>query len=182
MSSCETDFCDKFYKKMWKKNPFVIYSRTYKKKYNAQLRKDATKRWKRDRVTCISRYCNPTCKDTLITEKKDTPAMKKEFKEYLDYMSDSLANRKATTKDLDNYKKTVRKMVKKYNPPLENGFYKGLLSSEIKMLKEGGATSGCTVELHRHIKDHGLWSRFKRDMKSGSIKETAGYLVGYLLD
>ena len=168
--TCSETFCDKFYKKMLKKNPFVVVTRSLKKEFNAAQRKGATKRWKKRRDTCILHYCNPTCKNTLITEKKDTPAMKKEFKKYIDGIF-------TTSKDVNHYKKTVRKMVKKYKPPLENGFYKGLLSSEIKMLKEAGATSGCRTELHRHIKDHGLWSSFKRDLKSGSIKETLGYLL-----
>ena len=157
--------------KMLKKNPFVTVSRSLKKEFNAVQRKGATKRLKRDRDFCISRYCNPTCKDTLITEKKDTAAMKKEFKEYLDSISNSKSNRKERAKDLDNYKKTVRKMVKKYKDPLENGFYKGLSSVDIKRIKEAGATSGCTPELQRHIKDYGFYPKFMRALKTGSMPD-----------
>jgi hypothetical protein len=176
MSSCETDFCDKFYLPKLKANPFIKVTKSLKKEFNAIQRKGATRALKRDRAFCISRYCNPTCKDTLITEKKDTAAMKKEFKQHLASISFSKSNRKDEAKGLNNYKKTVRKMVKKYKDPLNNGFYKGLSSVDIKRLKEAGATSGCTPELQRHIKDYGFYAKSMRALKTGSLKEfTLGF-------
>lgn len=165
--------------KKLKSNPFIKVTRSLKKKWNAIQRKGSRSpsSLKRERNFCISRYCNPTCKDTLITEKKDTAAMKKEFKAYLNTFAAFKPTQKNAAKDLNSYKSFVRKTVKKYKQPLENGFYKGLLSSEIKMLKDSGATSACTTELQRHIKDYSLWSRFKRDLKSGSMKETVAYLA-----
>lgn len=175
MSSCETDFCDKFYLPKLKANPFIKVTKSLKNEWNKAQRKGATRALKRDRAFCISRYCNPTCKDTLISEKKDTAAMKKEFKQHLASISNTKLA-KSDVKELNNYKKTVRKMVKKYKDPLENGFYKGLSSADIKRLKEAGATSGCTPELQRHIKDYGFYAKSMRALKTGSLKEfTLGF-------
>jgi hypothetical protein len=144
MSNCETEFCDKFYVKKLKANPFVVFTKsTEPKGYRNTIKKNL----KRARVFCISKYCNPSCKDTLITEKRNTPAMKKEFNEYLKQHKFWVS-----AKEFGNYKKNVRKTVKKYKDPLKNGFYRGLSSSEMAMLKDAGATSGCVPELQRHLR------------------------------
>ncbi len=53
--------------------------------------------------------------------------------------------RKAAAKLMRN---TIRA---KYAQPLKNGFYRGLSSADIKMLKSYGATSGCSLTLAGHL-------------------------------
>lgn len=154
MSKCETDFCDKIYVPAAIKE-FRKLEKSLKKipRVSKSLKLFTPKMHKTIRQGCINIHCNPSCKDTVMTTAKNTPEMTKLFKEAINAMPSSSANEKKFIVDTGKIvRNAMRKTIKaKYKQPLKNGFYKGLSSADIKMLKSSGATSGCSITLAAHM-------------------------------
>lgn len=106
------------------------------------------------RSLCINKYCNPSCKDTVIGEKKETAAMKNSIKTAINIITKHI-RRKGGKKAANNARKELtglaqssfrldRKFAtRKFKQPLKDGFYKGLPSDDVEKIKARGATSVC---------------------------------------
>lgn len=98
------------------------------------------------RSTCMNKYCNPGCGDTVFTTAHDSATMKRIIREKLDSISSPRKAREITA-IMTKLNQKNRKTIKKYKNPLKNNFYQGISSTHLKMLKRSGASSGCVVEV-----------------------------------
>ena len=156
--TCDADFCDKVYIPKLKAQYRDLDKLTALMEREMKVKKKSPKFLTKkiinaSRSSCSLMHCNPTCKDTIMTEKKDTPAMKKQFKEALNAFSGPKKDKIFVAKIATELKKLQRKTISKYKQPLKNGFYKGLSSADVVMLKKSGATSGCSMQLAMHLLD-----------------------------
>jgi hypothetical protein len=155
MSNCATEFCDKVYLPEAIKQLTDIEKATTKiakKTKSKSLKLVNPKIYKTIRQGCILTHCNPGCKDTVMTTAKNTAAMRRFEKESLNAISSSSKEKKFISNTQKTMRNIMRKTIKaKYAQPLKNGFYKGLSSADVKMLKSRGATSGCSTMLPSHL-------------------------------
>lgn len=97
---------------------------------------------------CVSTYCNPGCKNTMFSTRKNTEAMKR----------NNIARARAAHKDpaiqkmMVNLAMHTRKKMRKVlwhrgASPLKDSFYKNLDPKDVKAMKAKGAESGCTIML-----------------------------------
>jgi hypothetical protein len=104
------------------------------------LNKDSEKIKNTELDTCKNIYCNKDCKDTIFEDGNPDTLPKGLIKKYKK-MKDVLEIIQKTRKEMFKNKKTV----------LNNGFYQGLKSSDVKKLEKEGAISGCSREIPKPI-------------------------------
>ena len=104
------------------------------------LNKDSEKIKNTELDTCKNIYCNKDCKDTIFENGNPDTLPKGLIKKYKK-MKDVLEIIQKTRKEMFKNKKTV----------LNNGFYQGLKSSDVKKLEKEGAISGCSREILKPI-------------------------------
>lgn len=155
MSTCEKQFCEKVYvakavDKLKKLETAMRIVTKHRKQKPLKFVNNKTKKTLYD--ACVNGFCNPSCKDTVMVEKNITPSMNKRFKNYMNSQPFTIKGKDTLKKMLKLTHEKVRQTIKKYNPPVKNGFYRGLSRANIKMLRSAGATSGCGIDIPSHLK------------------------------
>lgn len=127
-------FCKKYKKKSIKN---MFFSKSLDKKSMQTKRREFLKTIHRQ---CKIRYCNKTCKNTLLQPgRSNYPPLHRDF----------TSPKHLKTLMLRVQKENKEKLFGKKDTVLNNGFYEKLGRKEVNKLKKNGAISGCVQWLSK---------------------------------
>lgn len=144
--SCEKNFCQQVFVPQIEAESKQMHSKLAKTLKIKMKYKPMTKKLRKMVYDgCVKVHCNPSCVGTIFNKYAIDPEQKKA-------LNKMPAKERAEIMKLAKYMQDVqRKQISKYNPPLKDGFYRGLKATNIKTLKNSGAKSACTTILSTQI-------------------------------
>lgn len=145
---CKKVYCPKFLAKTKKlaaatnkKIAKALRNKSDRKISNKTLKKilNNAKYDKKMLESCVKRYCNPSCKDTMFEAGTELP------KTYVNQLKKDFKTKKTYDMLLKILKQTRKKVFGKKKNVLVNSFYEKLPKKQVEQLIKDGALSGCSL-------------------------------------
>jgi len=145
--SCESDFCEKVFIPQIDAEAIEFQKKIAKSlKIKNMKYAPMTKKQRKSLYSgCVKVHCNPSCAGTIFNKYEIDAEQKKALNKL------KPKDRAEVMKLAKYIQDAQRKQISKYNPPLKDGFYRGLKAKNIKTLKNSGAKSGCTTALSKDM-------------------------------